>query len=212
MAEYLILIYGDEAALDNPDPGSFDQMMKGHQVFGERNASALRGGNALQSTATATVGAPGRLGGVRGDRRSVRGDQGGARRLLPGRGSGPGRGPRVGQAGADARRRGRGPADQDVQLTDAHRLVNASVEAAVADAHRREWGFVLAATVRVTGDIDLAEECVQDAYARALATWSTGGIPSKPGAWLTTVARRRAIDVARRERTHDRRCPCWSNR
>ena len=38
---------------------------------------------------------------------------------------------------------------------------------------------MLAATVRVTGDIDLAEECVQDAYARALATWSTGGIPAR---------------------------------
>ena len=61
---------------------------------------------------------------------------------------------------------------------------------------------MLAATVRVTGDIDLAEECVQDAYARALATWSTDGIPAKPGAWLTTVARRRAIDVLRRASTH----------
>jgi RNA polymerase sigma factor (sigma-70 family) len=66
---------------------------------------------------------------------------------------------------------------------------------------------VLAATVRVTGDIDLAEECVQDAYARALATWSTNGIPAKPGAWLTTVARRRAIDVARRGATHGRVLP-----
>jgi RNA polymerase sigma-70 factor (ECF subfamily) len=82
-----------------------------------------------------------------------------------------------------------------------------SVEAAVADAHRREWAFVLAATVRVTGDIDLAEECVQDAYARALASWSTGGIPARPGAWLTTVARRRAIDVARRDSTRDRALP-----
>ncbi len=54
MAEYLILIYGDEAALDNPEPGEFGQMMKGHQVFGERNAAVLRGGNALQPTATAT--------------------------------------------------------------------------------------------------------------------------------------------------------------
>jgi RNA polymerase sigma-70 factor (ECF subfamily) len=85
--------------------------------------------------------------------------------------------------------------------------VNAAVESAVADAHRREWAFVLAATVRVAGDIDVAEECVQDAYARALATWPTAGIPAKPGAWLTTVARRRAIDVARRVSTHGRAPP-----
>ena len=82
-----------------------------------------------------------------------------------------------------------------------------SVEAAVADAHRREWGFVLAATVRVTGDIDLAEECVQDAYARALASWPRRGVPDRPGAWLTTVARRRAIDVLRRRATQDRSRP-----
>ena len=54
MAEYLILIYGDESAFENPEPEAMDQMMKGHQVFGERNAAALRGGNALQPTATAT--------------------------------------------------------------------------------------------------------------------------------------------------------------
>ena len=85
--------------------------------------------------------------------------------------------------------------------------MSAAVESAVADAHRREWAFVLAATVRVTGDIDMAEECVQDAYARALATWPSVGIPAKPGAWLTTVARRRAIDVARRLSTHGRALP-----
>ena len=85
--------------------------------------------------------------------------------------------------------------------------MSAAVESAVADAHRREWAFVLAATVRVTGDIDMAEECVQDAYARALATWPSAGIPAKPGAWLTTVARRRAIDVARRLSTHGRALP-----
>jgi RNA polymerase sigma-70 factor (ECF subfamily) len=85
--------------------------------------------------------------------------------------------------------------------------MNAEVEAAVAEAHRREWGYVLASTVRVTGDIDLAEECVQDAYARALATWGERGVPTKPGAWLTTVARRRAIDMQRRRATHDRALP-----
>jgi RNA polymerase sigma-70 factor (ECF subfamily) len=73
------------------------------------------------------------------------------------------------------------------------------VAAAVADAHRREWAFVLAATVRMTRDIDLAEECVQDAYARALEAWASEGIPERPGAWLTTVARRRATDLVRRE-------------
>jgi len=73
--------------------------------------------------------------------------------------------------------------------------------AAVADAHRREWAFVLAATARVAGDIDLAEECVQDAYVAALDTWSRQGIPDNPGAWLTTTARRRAIDVLRRSAT-----------
>jgi RNA polymerase sigma-70 factor, ECF subfamily len=76
---------------------------------------------------------------------------------------------------------------------------DSSVAAAVADAHRREWAFVLAATVRVARDLDLAEECVQDAYARALATWGSRGVPASPGAWLTTVARRRAVDLLRRD-------------
>lgn len=60
---------------------------------------------------------------------------------------------------------------------------------------------MLAATVRVTRDIDLAEECVQDAFARALTTWSTTGVPDNPESWLTTVARNRALDLLRREVT-----------
>jgi RNA polymerase sigma-70 factor, ECF subfamily len=83
----------------------------------------------------------------------------------------------------------------------------ADVEAAVADAHRREWGFVLAATVRVAGSVDLAEECVQDAYGAALDTWRRQGVPRSPGAWLTTAARRRALDVLRREQTLRRKLP-----
>ncbi len=72
---------------------------------------------------------------------------------------------------------------------------------AVADAHRREWAFVLAATARVARDIDVAEECVQDAYVAALDAWSRQGVPRNPGAWLTTTARRRALDALRRDRT-----------
>jgi RNA polymerase sigma-70 factor, ECF subfamily len=75
------------------------------------------------------------------------------------------------------------------------------VRLAVADAHRREWAYVLAATVRVTSDIDLAEECVQDAYVAALDAWARLGVPANPGAWLTTAARRRALDAYRRDRT-----------
>src|SRR3954463_12709420 len=85
--------------------------------------------------------------------------------------------------------------------------VTAAVAAAVADAHRREWAFVLAATVRVTRDLDLAEECVQDAFAQALTTWATDGVPSRPGAWLTTVARRRALDALRHETVVRRTLP-----
>ena len=83
----------------------------------------------------------------------------------------------------------------------------AEVAAAVADAHRREWAFVLAATVRVARDLDLAEECAQDAFARALTSWQETGIPTKPGAWLTTVARRRALDLLRRETVLQRSLP-----
>ncbi|GHF38474.1 RNA polymerase subunit sigma-24 [Kitasatospora xanthocidica] len=82
-----------------------------------------------------------------------------------------------------------------------------AVAAAVADAHRREWAFVLAATARVTRDLDLAEECVQDAYAKALTVWGERGIPHRPGAWLTTTARNRALDELRRNATLRRTLP-----
>jgi RNA polymerase sigma factor (sigma-70 family) len=61
--------------------------------------------------------------------------------------------------------------------------------------------------LRVAGDVDRAEECVQDAYAQALRVWADRGIPDRPGAWLTTVARRKAIDVLRREATLARSLP-----
>jgi RNA polymerase sigma-70 factor (ECF subfamily) len=84
---------------------------------------------------------------------------------------------------------------------------SSEVAAAVADAHRREWAFVLAATVRVTRDLDAAEECVQDAFAAALTDWTTSGIPDRPGAWLTTTARRRALNVLRRQGVERRYLP-----
>ncbi|MGD0065580.1 MAG: RNA polymerase sigma factor [Streptosporangiaceae bacterium] len=77
--------------------------------------------------------------------------------------------------------------------------MSADVKAAVDAAFRDEWGRVVATLIRTTGDWDLAEECAQDAFAMALQRWPRDGIPGRPGAWLTTAARHRAIDVLRRK-------------
>jgi RNA polymerase sigma-70 factor (ECF subfamily) len=74
-----------------------------------------------------------------------------------------------------------------------------TAEAAVAQAFREERALVVATLIRVTGDWDLAEECAQDAFALAVRTWPRDGVPDRPGAWLTTTARNRAIDRIRRE-------------
>jgi len=76
--------------------------------------------------------------------------------------------------------------------------VSPDVSAAVAEAFHEEWGRVVATLIRLTGDWDMAEECAQDAFARALERWPDDGIPRRPGAWLTTVARNRALDRMRR--------------
>lgn len=81
------------------------------------------------------------------------------------------------------------------------------VEAALAAAHRTEWTRVLSVVVRLTGDIDLAEDAVQDAFATALETWQRNGVPTNPCAWLTTTARNRALDQLRRRQSLTQRLP-----
>jgi RNA polymerase sigma-70 factor, ECF subfamily len=76
-----------------------------------------------------------------------------------------------------------------------------AVALAVADAHRREWAFVLAATVRVTRDLAAAEDAVQGAYVAALRTWARDGVPDRPAAWLTITARNLARNAQRGGRT-----------
>ncbi len=70
----------------------------------------------------------------------------------------------------------------------------------MAAAFREEWGRIVAALIARTGDWDLSEECAQEAFAEALRRWPSDGVPDRPGAWLTTVAKNRAIDRLRRER------------
>ena len=72
------------------------------------------------------------------------------------------------------------------------------VERAVEAAFRQEWAQVVATLIGATGDWDLAEECTQEAFALALRTWRRDGVPQRPGAWLTTTARHRAVDRMRR--------------
>ncbi|MGH3643939.1 MAG: RNA polymerase sigma factor, partial [Myxococcota bacterium] len=64
---------------------------------------------------------------------------------------------------------------------------------------RREWGPAVATIARWSGDLTIAEDAVQEACAQALRVWPSEGLPTNPGAWLTTVARNRALDRMRRE-------------
>ncbi len=75
-------------------------------------------------------------------------------------------------------------------------------EAAVAQVFREEAGRLTAAMVRVLGNFDIAEEVVQDSIVAALERWPDQGIPDSPGGWLMTTARRKAIDLLRRDRRY----------
>ena len=208
MAQYLVLIYEDEAAWATPEVARAGR--EGPQAFAEspapRSSAATRCSPPPPRRRSADAAG-------RRHRRAVRRDQGGARRLLPDRGRATWT-----QAIALAKqvpgavRRRRGPPGHGLRLSPGGGAADpVAVAAAVADAHRREWAFVLAATVRVTRDLDLAEECVQDAYAAALTAWRARGVPAQPGAWLTTAARApRARPAAARGDAARASCRCSS--
>ncbi len=70
-------------------------------------------------------------------------------------------------------------------------------------AFREEWTAVVATLARRLGDLQLAEDAAQEAFAKAAATWPRDGVPTKPGAWLTVTAWRTALDQLRRDRLRD---------
>ena len=80
-----------------------------------------------------------------------------------------------------------------------------SVEAALTAATREESGRVLALLARRFGDLDLADDAVQEALGEAVRTWPINGVPKNPGGWLLQVARRKAIDQLRRSSSAHRR-------
>jgi RNA polymerase sigma-70 factor, ECF subfamily len=80
-----------------------------------------------------------------------------------------------------------------------HRLQPGGLIDPLDEIIRREGGQVLATLIRLTGDIDRAEDALHDAVVSAAETWRRDGVPNRPGAWLTTVARNKALDRIRRE-------------
>ncbi|HKG48850.1 MAG TPA: DUF6596 domain-containing protein [Actinomycetales bacterium] len=83
-------------------------------------------------------------------------------------------------------------------MSPGERATPAGVRRALSDAMAGERLRIVAGLIRITRDWDLAEDAVADAAERALRRWPAEGVPANPGAWLTTTARRRAIDLLRR--------------
>ena len=84
-------------------------------------------------------------------------------------------------------------------------MTGSETHAAVDAVVRIEWARLVATLARYTGEVGLAEELAQDAVVAALEQWPGSGVPANPGAWLTTVAKRRAIDLFRRNRELERK-------
>ena len=202
MPQYAAIIYTRDVDWTLPE---YAEEMAEYGAFAEAAGAIIRGGAALYPTATATtVRVEAKGGDVADHRRAVRRDQGGPHRLLPARV----RRPRRGDAG---RREDPGRVGRRRRGASRHRVPDVSAVArggphAPGDAHRalaelvRVAGRdVLATLARLTGDLALAEDAVQDASLRALETWPRDGVPDNPVAWLRTTARRCAVDLIRRE-------------
>ena len=80
-----------------------------------------------------------------------------------------------------------------------------ATQRAIETVFRMERPRLIVSLAHMTGDIDQAEELAQEALVVALAEWPSSGVPRVPGAWLTAVAKRRAIDAMRRRRMVDRK-------
>ena len=80
-----------------------------------------------------------------------------------------------------------------------------AADAEIARVFREEAAAAVAVVARAVRDLDIAEDAVQDAFARAVASWPTRGIPDNPAAWITAAAKNAAIDRLRSARRSDAR-------
>lgn len=87
-------------------------------------------------------------------------------------------------------------------MTDIHRTIDA--------VWKLESARIIAGLMRIVRDVGLAEELAQDALVAALEQWPAEGVPDNPGAWLTAIAKRRAVDHVRRARLHERKAEAYA--
>ena len=217
--QYALLIYTPEPETE-PAPEAWPTQMADYDAFTEhlRSRGAMKAGEALDSTATATTVrvVDGRTITTDGPFAETKETLGGFylveaadldeaiayAAMIPGAKARLHRGP-PGLGLRDHRRRagGHGIGRELTPGTIAAPLTGSDAAHEIVDRlFREEQGRAVATLIRVTGDFDLAEEAVQDAFISALETWPSRGVPDNPGAWITTTARNRAIDRLRRRK------------
>ena len=204
MTQYLLSVFMPDDVGADMSPDEMDAIYKQVDEFNAevKSSGAWVFAGGLHPASSATV-VQGRERRRHHHRRPVRRDQGAARRLLGHRGRRPRR-----RAGAGPRRRRRPARAPSRSARSRTSRPSSHGDGRPTSRHARsgsESGRAVATLVRLFGDIDIAEEAVQDAFAVAVERWPATGVPPNPGAWITTTARNRAIDRLRREsKRHDR--------
>ena len=201
MPKYLLLIVEDEEPYAEGGEAEFNEVMEAHQAFAKEVAElggTILGGEALQPLATATFLRGTRTDGVTSwttrhptSRRSSAATTSSRRPTTSTPARIAERCPAPYGGTSRCGRSGRSPARMPAEDS-------ARAAAAAAEAQRHYWGRVVAATLRLARDVDIAEEATADAFVLALQTWPERGVPDSVEAWLLTAARRRAIDRIRR--------------
>ena len=203
MKQYLLSIYQPDGG--TPPPEILEKVMRDVNALIEETKAAgawvFNGGLHPPSTATVV-----RLqdGDVLMTDGPYRRGQGAHRRVPDHQGARPRRRARVGpQDGAGDHASDRGPAvpGRGGGLIAADALDTSEIER----VFREEYGRAVAVLVRHFGDIDVAEEAVQDAFTVAVQRWPSDGLPPSPAGWIITTARNRAIDRFRREASREDR-------
>ena len=212
--KYMLTLIGEEGGWEDATPEQMRAQMGRWDSYTEslRDAGAFVAGEGLQDSPTATtirIQSDGERVVTDGPFAETKEQVGGFYLLECDE---PRRGARLGEEGPAAGRRNRGPPGdglRGLRGRGARRRGGELVgdQVVVDRLFRHESGRAVASLIRALGDFDAAEEAVQEAFVVALERWPRDGVPDNPGAWITRVARNKAIDRLRRERTLEAKRP-----